>query len=226
MRRFGPVLARIVLSPFVAEILFGATPVSRLGSLVPVTALYGGGAVLIRELARRRGAGWGRVAGLALAYGIVEEGLVIQSMFNPDLFQAGLIGGRALGVNWVWSEWTVGYHVVYSIVIPILLVELLFPARRAEPWLGWKGLTVLGVLYVLSALAVGAAFRRIIAPGFQAPLPQTLAAALIALGLGVLALSGPDVERAPPPGPAPRAVPSPWLVGLLAFFAAGAWFLL
>src|SRR3712207_4539627 len=85
LRRFAPILLLFVLSPVVAEVLFGATPVSNLGALLPVTALYGGGVVLIRELARRRGTGWARIALLGAAYAVVEEGLALQSMFNPDL---------------------------------------------------------------------------------------------------------------------------------------------
>src|SRR5437868_2902398 len=94
MRRYAPVFVLFVLSPLVAEVLFGATPISRLGSLVVVAPLYGGGVVFIRELARRRGPGWWRIALLGAAYGVVEEGLAIQSMFNPDLFNAGIVGGR------------------------------------------------------------------------------------------------------------------------------------
>jgi hypothetical protein len=60
-----------------AEVLFGATPISRIGVLLPVVPLYGDGALLIRELARRRG-GWTRIALLGAAYAIVEEGLVLQ----------------------------------------------------------------------------------------------------------------------------------------------------
>src|SRR4051812_46399869 len=121
MRRYAPVLVLIVLATFIGEVLFGATPVSRLGSLLVVTPIYGGGAVLIRELARRRGPGWGRIALLGVAYAIVEEGLALQSMFNPHLFNAGLLGGTVFGVNFVWIEWTIGYHIVWSIAIPILL---------------------------------------------------------------------------------------------------------
>src|SRR5262245_36272156 len=92
MRRFIPVLVLAVLATVVGEVLFGATTLSRLGGLLVVTPLYGGGAVLIRELARRRGPGWGRIVLLGAAYAIVEEGLAIQSMFNPDLFNAGILG--------------------------------------------------------------------------------------------------------------------------------------
>jgi hypothetical protein len=86
MRRYAPVLVLFVLSPLVAEFLFGTTPVSRLGSLLLELPLYGGGAVLIRELARRRGSGWGRIALLGVAYAIILEGFVLQSMFDPALF--------------------------------------------------------------------------------------------------------------------------------------------
>ena len=136
MRRYVPALVLLLLSPLMGEIFLGATTASRLAGALPLIFFYGGGAILIREFARRKGTGWGPIVILALAYGIVEEGLATQSMFNPELFKAGLIGGRALGVNWVWSEWTVGYHVVYSIAVPILLAEMLFPSRSDLPWLG------------------------------------------------------------------------------------------
>ena len=57
----------------------GATPASNLRALLIEAPLYGGGVVLIRELVRRRGGGWGRVALLGAAYAIVEEGLAILS---------------------------------------------------------------------------------------------------------------------------------------------------
>jgi hypothetical protein len=226
MRRYIPVLVLFMLAPLVSEVLLGATTLSRIGGLLVVAPLYGGGVLLIRELARRRGSGWGRIALLGAAYGIVEEGLAIQSLFNPDLFNAGLLGGRALGVNWVWSQWTVGYHVVWSIIVPILLAELLFPARRAEPWLGRAGLAVVGVLYTLGALATAAIFRFVITPDFHAPLALLAGAALLVVVLVVLALVWP---AAPTNTPAPESVKearSPWLVGLVVALVALAWFAL
>ena len=224
MRRYAPVLVLFVLSPFVAEVLFGATTISRIGGLLPTSLLYGGGAVLIRELARRRGPGWGRIALLGAAYGIVEEGLAIGSLFNPDLFNAGLLGGRALGVNWVWSQWTLGYHVVWSILIPILLTELLFPTRRAEPWLGRAGVVGAGVVYLLGALAIWAIFHFVIMPDYRIPIVPTVGAALLAAGLAALALGWPAAPAAPPAPTAVREAPSPWLVGLVVILAAVAWF--
>jgi hypothetical protein len=226
MRRYIPVVVLFVLSPLVAEVLFGATTLSRIGGLLVVTPLYGGGAVLIRELARRRGSGWGRIALLGAAYAFVEEGLAIQSMFNPDLFNASALGGRWLGVNWVWSEWTVGYHIMYSIAIPILLAELLFPARRAEPWLGRIGVAVAGVVYAIGALTVAAIYRRFITPDFRAPTALAIGAMIIVAGLAALALLWPVRPAAAPPSGLVQGAPSPWLVGLVTALAAGAWFIL
>lgn len=228
MRRpYLPVLVLLFLSPLVGEIFLGVTTVSRLASAFPLIFFYGGGAIIIRELARRHGPGWWRIVVLAVAYGIVEEGLATQSLFNPDLFNAGLIGGRSLGVNWVWSEWTVGYHVVYSIAIPILLAELLFPTRNDQPWLGWKALAVVSVGYILSALVIGIAFRRIIAPNFRTPLPHVVVEGLLIVILGATAVFWPD-RRHPEQRPSrvSPGVPSPWLVGASAFLAAFAWFVL
>jgi hypothetical protein len=226
MRRYIPVIALFILSPFIAEVLFGASPISNLGALLPVIPLYGGGAVLIRELARRRDAGWGRVALLGAAYAMIEEGLALQSMFNPSLFNAAGYGGRALGVNWVWSEWTIGYHIVWSITLPILLTEVLFPARRTGPWLGRVGATLFGVLYALGALALAAIFRLFVAPGFQAPIVLLAAAALVIVVLVALALGWPTAPLRARTATATRRAPSPWLVGLVTFLGAAAWFVL
>ena len=226
MRRYLPVLVLLFLSPLVGEIFLGATTLSRLAAAVPLIFFYGGGAIIIRELARHHGPGWGRIVTLAVAYGIVEEGLVTQTLFNPDLFRAGLIGGRALGINWVWSEWTVGYHAVYSIAIPILLAEQLFPIRRGQPWLGWKALAAVSVLYCLSAVVIGVAFRTIIAPDFRTPLPQLVGATLLVVALGTSAICWPARRWSSQPGSVPAVVPSPWLVGLVALLTTAAWFLL
>lgn len=224
MRRSLPVLVLAFLATFIGEVVFGATTLSRIGGLIVVAPLYGGGAVLIRELARRQGAGWWRIALLAAAYGIIEEGIAIQSMFNPNLFNAGLLGARWFAFNWVWAQWTLGYHIIWSITIPILLTEMLFPARRSEAWLRRTGVMIAGVLYALSVFALGAIFRFVITPDFRAPLFGLLALVLVAAALVAAALWGRSapVARAQ----ATRNPPSPWVVGLLVAITALAWFVL
>jgi len=144
-RTWPAVLTLFFLAPAVGEMLSGSTPPMMFVnpfSLLLETGLYGSGAVLTRELVRRRGLGWGSVLLLGAAYGILEEGLTLTSWFNPywpDL--QGLASyGRLLDTNWVWALGLTTYHAVVSITIPILLVETLFPRIADRPWLGRRGL--------------------------------------------------------------------------------------
>src|SRR5690242_1417016 len=91
MRRVAPAFVLIFLSPFVAEFLLGDFPVTMLPSLLFLAWMYGCGALLIRELTRRAGRGWPTMALLALAFGVLEEGLVTQSLFNPNYVNAHLL---------------------------------------------------------------------------------------------------------------------------------------
>jgi hypothetical protein len=125
VQRLVPALVLALIATLVPEVLFGSTPLAEPGRILVTMPLYAGGAVTVRELARRRRAGWLAIALLGVAYGLVEEGLAFASIFNPSMFSAGLVGGRLFGVNWTWTEWTLGYHAVWSISIPILLTERL-----------------------------------------------------------------------------------------------------
>ena len=234
MRRLAPVFVLLLLSPAVAELLSGSTPLAQFFtpfSLLLELGLYGAGAILIRELARRRGLGWASILILGAAYGIVEEGLQIQSFFNvhhPDLGNLAVYG-RALDVNWIWAEHLTVYHAVWSITIPILLTELLFPARRAVPWLGRRGLWIIGIIFALDILAGSALFSLgfHIAYGYVPPLVPYLAAITLVYVLGWLVLRQP-VRAAPvvtPFAPTPTLpAPRPWLLRLFSFGAAFIWF--
>lgn len=155
LRRFAPVATLFLLAPLIGEVLFGAIPLSRLPfGLLGVVGLYGGGAILVRETVRRRRLGAGWLVVLGLAYGLVEEGLVLQSLFDQHYPGLDFLGyyGHWLGVNWVWLEFIVPYHAVFSIAIPIAITEMLFPEQRAGAWVSSRGL--LGVTLVFVANAV------------------------------------------------------------------------
>src|SRR5262249_17248605 len=81
MYHVAPVLVLIVLAPTLAEVLLGNLLINRdfVWALVINTLLYGSGAILIREVAQRCHLGWPGIVALALAFGVVEEGLVLQS---------------------------------------------------------------------------------------------------------------------------------------------------
>ncbi|MEM3079045.1 MAG: hypothetical protein QXF21_01855 [Thermoproteota archaeon] len=141
----APVIALFFLSPIVGELLSGSSPPASF--FQPVTlfllaGLYGSGAILVREAVRRWGGGWPSVLLLGAAYGILEEGVAVKSFFDPNWPDLGVLGtyGRLFGVNWVWAEWLTIYHSIYSITIPILLVELLFSSFRSATYLGGKGI--------------------------------------------------------------------------------------
>ncbi|MGD0018497.1 MAG: hypothetical protein ABSD62_04525 [Candidatus Limnocylindrales bacterium] len=153
--RHGPGLALYVLSPVVAELVLGSSPplVFLLFGWVDLL-MYGGGAVIIRELVRRWGKGWPSILALGVAYGIAEEGLAIRSFFNPDWSgAAGLQGyGFVGGLNWFWATEMAVYHSVVSITLPILLVSLAYPARRGQPWIPGGSLARVVVGFLASIL--------------------------------------------------------------------------
>ena len=86
MRRFLPVLVLVVIAPVVAELLYGTVAITQIVAVLFVLPIYGAGALLIREVVRRSGRGWGSILLLGGAYGIFEEGLVLQSFFNSTLY--------------------------------------------------------------------------------------------------------------------------------------------
>ncbi|MGA2819060.1 MAG: hypothetical protein ABSF61_00155 [Anaerolineales bacterium] len=114
-----------------------------------MSLLYGGGAILIRELALRWGKGWRTVFLLGMTFGIVEEGLMVKSRFDINWPDAKALGqyGRWEGINWVWATHLTLYHMVFSIAIPIVLVTLMFPERRRDAWIGQKGFYILAGLF-------------------------------------------------------------------------------
>lgn len=145
-RRIHPALALWLLAPIFGELFSGSTPLSEyLFPLIPLIfgMLYGSGAILIRELVARWRKGWPSLLLLGMAYGIYEEGLVVRSFFDPDWMDLDKLGvyGRAAGVNWVWVEHLTTFHALFSIAASVVFVEILYPDKRAESWVGMRGLT-------------------------------------------------------------------------------------
>lgn len=157
MKRIPPALVLYFLAPVVGELLSGSAPPIEFFSpfgLLLLPALYGSGAILARELALRWDKRWPTILVLGLAYGIIEEGLMVKSFFDPAWPDLGLLGvyGRWGGVNWVWSLFLTIYHAVYSIATPIFLVELLYPEHRDDRWVGRRGMITLSLLLLAVVL--------------------------------------------------------------------------
>jgi len=152
-RQTKAILALFFLSPFIGEMLSGSSPPLEFFSpfgLTLMCLLYGGGALIIRELTVIWGKGWISILLMAAAYGIIEEGLMVKSFFDPHWQDIGTLGeyGRFLDVNWVWTTMLIAYHCVFSIAIPILLVNLAYPDQAGKRWLTDKGLRRLAYAFV------------------------------------------------------------------------------
>ncbi|MBE3558278.1 MAG: hypothetical protein IMW89_03530 [Ktedonobacteraceae bacterium] len=221
MRRFLPVLTLVLIAPIIAELLWGSTPISRIASLLVLLPLYGGGALFIRELVRRSGRGWASVLLLGAAFGIVEEGLALQSFFNPLPFGASPWSDRVLGINGLYSIWATGYHMVWSVALPILLTEMLFPAQRTTPYLGRVGLVVTGLFYALGVALLGFITVNFVSHGYWAPPVLLGLTVLVVMALGGVALGG--LSPGTPRQRREISAPSPWLVLLVAGIAGYAW---
>jgi hypothetical protein len=139
--------------------------------------------LLVRDYARRWQKGWRSILILGAAYGIIEEGIMVRSFFNPTWKDLGVLAiyGRWLGTNWVWAEWLAIYHAIFSITIPIFLVELTYPQSKTQIWLSSKmrvlfhGLLVLAIIlgffafpYDPGVLAIAGCVGAVIALGWLA----------------------------------------------------------
>ncbi|RLP92022.1 hypothetical protein EAD89_09880 [Micromonospora sp. BL4] len=220
-RRLLPVVALLLLAPWAAECSWGGFTLDDfLPVLIFLGPMYGGAAILIRETARHLGAGWPAIVLLAAAFGVLQAGLVDQSLFNPGYLndteyadtraaaEATLVPGLGFSVRQAFDY--VGNHIALTICAPIVLVEsFLGPDRRLRPWLGRPGLAVVGVIYLLGSLLIFSDSGR---TGFLAsPLQLTFAAAVV---LALIATALLPRWRHPHPRHARRA-PGPVWVGLV-----------
>jgi hypothetical protein len=212
-RRSIPAAATLFfVAPFVAEYLLGDLSLKLLPALIVMAPMYGGGALLIRELVRHRGRGWPTILCLGAAYALLEEGLVTQSLFNPDYLKLHLHFLEPAHITWLgtgawWTLLMLNLHTFWSIGVSIALVEGLFPKRAHEPWLGKVGHTVVDLLFLLGLVVntlIG--FKQ---NQFWASREQLGFAGVMCLLLIVLAF-------ATPTGMARRQgqAPSPWVTGI------------
>lgn len=225
MRR-PPALAvtLFLLAPLVAEFLLGNLPITLLPMLVLLAPLYGGGALLIRETARRLGRGWPAMVLFAAAYAVVEEGIATMSLFNPHYANAHLMDSGylpALGISGPWTVSVITLHVVWSIGVPIAIVETLARDRRTAPWLGRPGLVVTAVLFVLGVAATVVGTERF-AP-YSLSARQIAGTAVVVCVLVALGLWTGRGRRTHTAG---RAAPGPWSLGAAALAAGLAFRLL
>ncbi|MGA8112119.1 MAG: hypothetical protein WCA46_00500 [Actinocatenispora sp.] len=237
-RRLALAAGLFLLAPLVGEFLLGNQPITALPWAIFLGPMYGGGALLIREFARRAGRGWPTIVLLAAAYALLEEGPIDQMIFNPKYLGMDSFAGQAYlpgaGISVSLVQASLTLHTVWSICVPIVLVEAFSP-ERTRPWLGRVGLSVTGAIFVLGSTALG--IMQGLEFHFLASPAQLVVTSAVIVALAVAAfwigrrphnpvvapdtapLGSPDVAPvAPALGPTDQpAPPRPWRVGAVAF---------
>jgi hypothetical protein len=170
---------------------------ARPAVLLFLSAFYGSVALLVREYIRRRGPGWTGVLLLGAAAGAVNEGIIAGTWYKVQYPGYAMIGridpAAAVGLT--------VFHALVSTVLPILLVELMFPDAAGVRWLRPAGV---GACLVLLGATAATGF----APAADRGQKVVVLAAVAAAVAVALALPG---RRARPASAAPHFRPVPGL---------------
>ncbi|QBD80730.1 hypothetical protein EPA93_34075 [Ktedonosporobacter rubrisoli] len=221
----SPALVLFLLSPLVAELLSGSSPPSQFFSpllLILLLALYGSGALICRELTLRWAKGWPSLLILGAAFAIVVEGLMAKSFFDPYWTDVGTLGsyGRWLGINWVWTVQMIFFHALFSIGIPVLITNVLFPQHRNEAWVSPRTFNWLaGIL--LAATIAGCLFFNLYQPGLGLYIIALLIVAILVLIARYLPARMQDIMTI-----RETSLAAPYVFGALGFVATLAFFLI
>ncbi len=225
----APVIALLLLSPIIGEVLFGATRITSSFVLLPQIGTWGCAALLIRESARRRHTGYRSMLILGMALAVAEECLIQQTSLAP------LVGAdvnhpyaRWLGVNWVYFLWAVGYESVWIVVLPIQLTEIIFRSRREESWVGRRGLIIAAIAFVLSSFVAWYSWTQVYVPQFFPELAyRPPAIAIVVASIAIVALvivaHSRAIEAWADFGPT-QLTPTTWRIGVTALALGIPWF--
>lgn len=163
--RARPVPVMMLLSPGIVEYLSGSSsldavvlnPAGFVLQLGLNVGLYLPGVLLIREAVVRWQKGWASVLVLGAAYGILEEGVALNTLFDPQASVVHSLGvyGHWMGVNTVWLPGVLLVHMLWSIAVPIFLFGLVFPDLRGRPLLAGRRLPTALAVLVLDVVALG-----------------------------------------------------------------------
>lgn len=215
--RAHPVAALAILTPGIPEYLSGSSPINALVfnpaqfvfQIGLNLGLYLPGVLLVREAVVRWRKGWASLIVLGVAYGIVEEGIALSTLFNPHAGPVGALGfyGHFAGVSWVWLTGLLMFHSVFSVTIPVVLLGLAIPETSGHPLVGGRGLALALAIYVAD---VGVLFFAVLfGAHFWMGWPillGSLAAVAFLVGVALRLPSGWPQLRPGPPSARPAAL--------------------
>ena len=228
-QRIGPVILLLLLAPIISEVLSGSTRLTTMFVLLPEIGIWGGGALIIRYLARRFHKDWTSIFIMGLALALAEECVIQQTSLAPLIgVDPAHLYGRLWGVNWVYLLWALGFESIWVVVVPILLVELIFPQRKEQAWIGRRGLVITTIFFVLASFAAWYSWTQVFLPKYypqsvyQVPPAEIGIALVVIVLLVILALAHKPAFVQPRDA---RAMSHVWLVGSAAFGFGLVWFL-
>lgn len=162
--RSHPVVCLLLLTPGIPEYLSSSSPINAIVLNPPLfffelaanLGLYGPGVLLIYEAKVRWNKGWASVLLLGAAYGILEEGVALSTLFNPNASPVSSLGqyGHWLGVNWIWVASILPVHMIYSISLPMVLLGLALPRTVGRSLLSKRQIAVAFATLVVDVLAL------------------------------------------------------------------------
>jgi hypothetical protein len=111
----------------------------------------------------------------------------------------------------------------------VLVTELMFPARRGEPWLRTRGLAIAGAIFVVGSLIAWYLWvKQARVHVFNAPeyTPPAITIAIGVLVIAFLAWAAYATRVTPPPPTAASAAPAPVTVGIATVLLGLPWYAL
>jgi hypothetical protein len=189
----------VLLAPVLTEIVSGNTPVhALLNPKIAVFLLLGYSVplLIIRELSLR----WRlSVLGLflwGLAYGILNEGLLAQTLIRfehvpIDKFDHYVVLG---GFNLSWACLILPWHALFAVVFPITLVHHWFPQCAQNHWMSQGFFRVFASLLAMLVVFISAARTP------HAAMLVCLLAMVVLFSLGCVFRNPGTGAQGPPPG--------------------------
>lgn len=218
---FLPVIGLLVFAPFTAEYMIGYLDITgdfglMLLYLIFFGPLYGGAALIIREVTRRASLGWLTIIILSFAFGIFQAGMIDHGLFNPafqdidywqDLRDPTYI--PVLGISAYQAVEFISGHVIWSITVPIIIMEILFSNRKREPWLSNVSLSIIFILYLLASAFI---FQdQVTLDQFLPSITQFIFAGMMVIALIIAAFMIGKPNRTH----IAKNVPNPWFVATI-----------
>ena len=229
LSRIAPALLIMALAPTFTELLLGGTRLSTLIGFPPILgmeiAVWGGGALMLRGLARKLLLGWSSLLLFGLIIAIAEEFVIQQTSLAPLVIKLkGVEWARAGGINYVYALWALVYEAVWVVLFPTLVAEMVFPQRKHETWLSKAGLAVVATLFPIGAVMAWYGWTHIArVQTFHLPIYNPSPAAILG-ALGVIAAMFVWAIKFPPRFGAATSPPAPSLLGMGGAIWATLWF--